>query len=75
MKTATVTIWSEQGDERVLFAELERYDIEVDGPEEDNKFVAYYVGKLRLDDLDPEDCQDKAAHIMVGRTINIHLPL
>ncbi len=69
MKTATVTVWSEEGDERVLYCELKRY--EIDGPNEQ----AYYVGTFRLDDLDPERCQDKAAHIMVGRTVNIHLPL
>jgi len=66
MSKAVITIWNEQEDERSLFVEVEKYDGDAE--------TSYYVGTLRLDHHEPQDCLDEEAKGLVGRTINLHLP-
>ena len=68
-KNLVVTIWNEQGDDTILFAELDRYEVVTyDG----NETIAMYVGTLRADNLTETDPKILE---YVERTINVHLPL
>ncbi len=67
MNHAAITIWSEDGSETTLFAQMTEYDRDED--------TAFYEGTLVLDFGDPSKCSDEAAKNLVGRHINIHFPL
>ena len=66
MNKAAVTVWTKDDDETVLFADMTEYD-------RDDEF-AYYQGTLVLD-MSEDRCTDEAAKKLVGRLVNIHLPL
>lgn len=68
MKTLTVTIWNEEGDDTILIAELERYSIDTD----EDEHTAMYVGTLKSDY--PNEDDPKVLEY-VGRTVNVYLPL
>ena len=64
--TATITIWDKEEGETVLMASMKEY-------ERDDEFI-YLSGKIEAEQSSTEQT-DPDAFKLVGRHVNIHLPI